>query len=94
MDEKSTKLFEAVSKAYSDKEVQADPELSDILFQAGKRLENNVDYKFVAIKLTQNIALYLISHEYKVPKSISELSSSMQKYGARYFGIASMMSWF
>lgn len=93
MNKKEKAVFEAISKAYSDKDVQNDPELSEILLTAAKSLEDGTSHKLVSLKLSNAISHYLFRNQFKAPGSISDLYNTIKKDAESYRGQASLGIW-
>lgn len=86
MNKKEKTVFKAISKAYSDQEIQNDPELSRILLTSARSLENGEDHRLVCIKLSHSISHYLLTHEFKAPDTLTKLYTYIIKEAESYRG--------
>lgn len=93
MNKKEKRVFEAISKAYSDKAVQNDPELSRMLLTAAKSLQNGKEHKLVCMKLSNGISNYLFTHKFKAPDVLNALYNDIIKEAESYRGTASIGIW-
>lgn len=97
-DEKAQTVFDQLDKAFSDKEIKADKELSDMILDAARELEKDDDYHLIATKLCCSISGYCFTHHNRLPKALHDLYMQLRPIATAYQGIATsalmMPVWF
>ncbi|MCF6166020.1 hypothetical protein LROSL1_0177 [Furfurilactobacillus rossiae] len=73
MNKSQTAVFNDIDKAYQDDEIQAIPELRDMLLGYAKQLNNNGNDDVIVAKVRSDISKYAILHQYQVPKALHDL---------------------
>lgn len=86
MDTKNEELMKLIDSAAQEELVKADKNLYSSMVQAYKDLSNNKDIKITGVKLNGVLSRYLLTHEYKAPKTVIDLAQELQKYDANRWG--------
>ncbi|HAT54211.1 MAG TPA: hypothetical protein DCW31_03040 [Lactobacillus sp.] len=77
MNKSQTAVFNDINKAYQNDEIQASPELRDMLLGYANQLNKNGNDDVIVAKLKKDISNYAMRHEYKVPKALHDLYHDM-----------------
>ncbi|EUJ18960.1 bacteriocin immunity protein [Listeria aquatica] len=91
MNEKKILYF--ISEAYSDKEIQNNTELAELLLKYAKMLEEGTGYKLVCVKLSNAISRYLVTHKLQFPEALTELFNQIEPEAQKYRGAVSLDMW-
>lgn len=95
---KTNELMDLLSTAYADEKVAELPELRQLLFKAAQELEKSEDTRLVAVSLCNEITLYALAHQNRLPEAISALYYQIKREAEIYKGIAlstmSLPVWF
>lgn len=90
---KEQKFISLLDTALNDSEIQQNNECLELLEEAKWRLNKGEPINFVTARLHENIAQYLVSHNYKAPKALITLSKSFSDAPAKYRGNMSIAFW-
>ncbi|CAJ1175194.1 hypothetical protein CPR19092_LGOLGGFK_00064 [Companilactobacillus paralimentarius] len=78
MNDKTEKLMRLVDTAAQEDVVKADKDLYGAMMKAYKDLSEDKNIVSVSGKLSSQINRYLLTHQYKAPKSVVELGTNCQ----------------
>ncbi|WP_167628450.1 bacteriocin immunity protein [Listeria valentina] len=93
MNEKETKIFHYISEAYSDKKIQSNTELAELLLKYAKMLEEGAEHKLVCVKLSNAISRYLVTHKLQSPEALTKLFDRIQPEAQKYRAEMSVNTW-
>ncbi|MFD1672557.1 bacteriocin immunity protein [Agrilactobacillus yilanensis] len=80
-------MMDELSKAYSDPEIKARPDLQEMLLTYAKELEKTEDCKLVATQLTKEICLSWFAKKENFPKALITLHSQIKSDAVKYDGV-------
>ncbi|CAJ1175574.1 hypothetical protein FD33_GL001265 [Companilactobacillus paralimentarius DSM 13238 = JCM 10415] len=92
MNDKTEKLMRLVDTAAQEDVVKADKDLYGAMMKAYKDLSEDKNIVSVSGKLSSQINRYLLTHQYKAPKSVVELGQKLQKPIADRWGHVNPMN--
>lgn len=91
---KSCLLLNELNDVLNDPEVKNNEELTNTLIPFKIKLENDEEYNFICEKLSKAITAYLLTNQFKAPKSVLNLHSNIANGAAKHRGLRSFITWF
>ncbi|HIY93193.1 bacteriocin immunity protein [Companilactobacillus sp. HBUAS56275] len=86
MNANTEELMKLVDEAAQEEVVKNDKNLYAAVVKAYKELNEDQNITIISGNLSGEINRYLLTHDYKAPKSVVDLGQKLQKYAANRWG--------
>lgn len=93
MNKKDTALFSAIDIAYNDPDIKDNADLSKILLDSAKALQNGGNRQTIKTKLNNAIVGYSLTHNMTLPTAIVKLHQMISPSAELSRGIPAIGQW-
>lgn len=93
MNKKDTALFSAIDIAYNDPDIKDNADLSKILLDSAKALQNGGNRQTIKTKLNNAIVGYSLTHNMTLPTAIVKLHQMISPSAELSRGIPAIDQW-